>query len=437
MNRKNKALLCGFLVLVLMVSVVACAVQQPTDPTTEPTQRPTVAPTTEPTTGSPTVPTTRPPITEPSGTEDTKPTGTEPTETDPTQPSGTEPTETDPTQPPATEPPTTKPTQPPVTEPPTTKPTQPPVTEPPATKPTQPPVTEPPATKPTQPPATEPPTTAPVQPEVNYVPTGVTVTAPGVLVKQNDKAIIDYSNTKDGYVMVCYTASTTKKLKAQVKGSTTTYTYNLTPGKWVAFPLSDQNGDYKITIYQNVEGTKYSSVLSQTVKNVTMTNEFAPFIRSNQFVNFDEAPNAKRKAWELTAGITDPLKKVEKVYNFVVKGMCYDYDLAASVQSGYVPDLDNVLQKMKGICFDYAALMAGMLRSQGVPTKLVVGYAGDVYHAWISVWSEDTGWIDGVIFFDGAEWHRMDPTFASGGGNGGAILDYIGNGSNYKDKYYY
>ena len=34
--------------------------------------------------------------------------------------------------------------------------------------------------------------------------------------------------------------------------------------------------------------------------------------------------------------------------------------------------------------------MTGMLRSQGIPSKLVVGYAGTAYHAWISVWTEET-----------------------------------------------
>ena len=79
--------------------------------------------------------------------------------------------------------------------------------------------------------------------------------------------------------------------------------------------------------------------------------------------------------------------------------------------------------------------MTGMLRSQGVPTKLVIGYAGDVYHAWINVYSKSTGWVDGVIYFDGVKWQRMDPTFAANGGSG--IMDYIGNGTNYSGKYYY
>jgi len=99
--------------------------------------------------------------------------------------------------------------------------------------------------------------------------------------------------------------------------------------------------------------------------------------------------------------------------------------------------LDSVLAEKKGICFDYASLMTGMLRSQGIPCKLVVGYAGKAYHAWISVWTAETGWIEGTIYFDGSTWHRMDPTFASSGSSSKSIMQYIGDGSNYTEKYLY
>jgi len=117
--------------------------------------------------------------------------------------------------------------------------------------------------------------------------------------------------------------------------------------------------------------------------------------------------------------------------------MTYDRELARTVKSGYVPVLDTVLEKKSGICFDYASLMTGMLRSQGVPCKLVVGYAGKTYHAWISVYTEASGWVDGAVFFDGKTWQRMDPTFASSGKGSAAILQYIGDGSNYTAKYFY
>jgi len=234
--------------------------------------------------------------------------------------------------------------------------------------------------------------------------------------------------------MVQYTAATEQKLKVQVKGPVTTYTYNLAPQQWAAFPLSDENGDYQIVVYKNVVDSKYASVLSLTV-SVSMEDEFAPFIRSNQYVNFDVAPVTVSTAASLAGSISDPLQKVAAIYNFVVHGMTYDTELAATVTSGYLPNLDSVLAKMSGICFDYAALMTGMLRSQGVPTKLVVGYAGDVYHAWINVYSSSTGWVEGVIYFDGVNWQRMDPTFASSGGSG--VMDYIGDGTNYTAKYFY
>ncbi len=262
-----------------------------------------------------------------------------------------------------------------------------------------------------------------------------TSVASGELTKENDQAIIDYSNTAQGYVMVKYTAQTTKRLKAQVKGPKTTYTYNLEAGKWAAFPLADENGSYKITVFKNASGTKYATVLSLTV-NVELDNEFAPFLHSNQYVDFDSAPKTVEKAAELCKDLND-FEKIEAVYSFTVNTLSYDTKLAKSVKSGYLPVLDDVLKKESGICFDYAALMTGMLRSQGIPCKLVVGYAGEAYHAWISVWTEKDGWIDGVIFFDGDSWQRMDPTFASSGNSSKAILKYIGNGKNYTAKYIY
>lgn len=260
--------------------------------------------------------------------------------------------------------------------------------------------------------------------------------ATGDLQKKNTSAVIDYSHVKDGYVMVQYTAQTTNRLKVQVKGPSTTYTYNLTAGKWEVFPLSDGNGKYTVAVYKNVSGTRYASVLSLT-QEVTLSDEFGPFLYSNQYVDYAAAPETVAKAEELLKDVEKPLERVAAIYQFVVKNLAYDKTKAATVKSGYLPVLDDVLKEKKGICFDYAALMAGMLRSQGIPCKLVVGYAGSAYHAWISVWSEETGWINGAIYFDGSAWHRMDPTFASSAKESASIMAYIGDGENYTAKYLY
>lgn len=259
-------------------------------------------------------------------------------------------------------------------------------------------------------------------------------TAPGLEREEREFAVIDYSNRSDGYVMVCYTGQTEKRLKVRVTNKTT-YTYNLTPGEWTAFPLSDGEGTYRVTIYKNISGSEYATEMAAEF-SVTLADEFAPFLRPNQYVNYTDSPETMALGTELCTGLEEPLQKVERVYDYVVANISYDYEKAATVKSGYLPVLDEVLAEKKGICFDYAALMTGILRSQQVPCKLVVGYAGTVYHAWISVWTEETGWVDGIIFFDGQSWKRMDPTFASEGQQDEEILDFIENGT-YTVKYLY
>ncbi len=268
----------------------------------------------------------------------------------------------------------------------------------------------------------------------------LTPVASGTKTVKSKRATVDYSNTGDGYVMVNFTAQSDRKLKVKVIGPTTEYLYNITAQEWTTFPLADGNGTYTVKVYEQNPATGKYAVVTTAEFTAAMTDEFAPFLRPNQYVDYTDAVNTLAKAEELTKGETGTLAKVEKVYDFVVGNLTYDKALAQSVSSGYLPVLDQVLAKGKGICFDYAALMTAMLRSQGIPCKLVTGYVGTAdpaFHAWISVWTAETGWVDNAVYFDGAAWQRMDPTFASSGKNSDSIKQYIGDGKNYSSKYFY
>ena len=120
----------------------------------------------------------------------------------------------------------------------------------------------------------------------------------------------------------------------------------------------------------------------------------------------------------------------------MIKNITYDYDKAENVQSGYLCNVDETLKTKKGICLDYASLMTSMLRCERIPTRLEVGYAGEAYHAWISTYIKDVGWVNGVIQFDGHDWELMDPTFGASTGES-ELKKYIGEGSNYVTKYIY
>lgn len=69
-----------------------------------------------------------------------------------------------------------------------------------------------------------------------------------------------------------------------------------------------------------------------------------------------------------------------------------------------LPNLDDIYENKKAICFDYAAIVTAMLRAQHIPTKLLTGTIDDGYHAWIEVYDEDDGYSSG-------EWKTMDPTY--------------------------
>ena len=260
----------------------------------------------------------------------------------------------------------------------------------------------------------------------------------GVTVYKNSKATVDASNLPLGFVSVSYTGGKDVRIKVQItKTGGTTYTYNLNnKGTAETFPLTEGDGKYTVKVFENTRGTKYAQAYSCSL-DLKLTSEFSPFLYSNQYVNFSDDSKVVAKAAELTKGLTTDLDKVTEIYHYVINNITYDYQLAATVASGYLPDVDAVLESGKGICFDYAAVMSAMLRSQNIPCKLIVGYAGTVYHAWINVYIEGVGWVDHLIYFNGEDWSMMDPTFVSNGKNNPAVLKYVGDGTNYTEKYAY
>lgn len=263
-------------------------------------------------------------------------------------------------------------------------------------------------------------------------PVVLTGSADGTVTYGNDSVTIDASHTENGYLMVSYSGSN-PKVKLQITGSDEiTYTYNLHDG-YETFPLTSGNGSYTVGVFENMEGTSYSTLFTQTL-DVTIQDEFGPYLYANQYVNFTAQSKTVAKAVELSSSANDDLEVIENVYNYIITNFTYDYDKAASVLSGYLPDVDDVLAKQTGICFDYAAVMAAMLRCERIPTRLEVGYMGDVYHAWISTYIKDKGWVNGIIEFDGNDWKLMDPTFASTSSD---PKDFLTQTDEYITKYVY
>lgn len=268
-------------------------------------------------------------------------------------------------------------------------------------------------------------------------------------VYKGDRSEIDATYRNDAYVKVRFTGSSSKTLKVRVsyinsKGVTSEYTYPIfNDGKWQTYSLQLGDGKYTIKVLENKSGNTYSVIQSQDIE-VAYSKKFAPFLIPIQNINYSDTSKAVVKAKELSKGCTADLAKVEAVYKYIVETIKYDYDKAGDVKAGkivapYLPDVDGTYTSGKGICYDYSSLMAAMLRSIGIPTKLVTGtVSGGGSHAWNEVYISGTGWIkvQSQIYFDGKAFKLMDSTFASSNTDG-KLDSYIGDGNNYTTKYVY
>lgn len=233
---------------------------------------------------------------------------------------------------------------------------------------------------------------------------------------KGSKSEIDASNVSDGYIKVKYLNETTKKLKVIIEKGTSQYTYNLNnKGEYDTYPLQMGDGSYKIKVFENISDNKYATVQTSTV-SVKLKDQNAPYLVSSQMINFNDESETVKKAKTLTEGKTTDIEKLDVIYDYVISNITYDNEKAKTVKSGYLPSIDDILNNNKGICFDYAAVMAAMLRSESIPSKLVMGYTSNLsaYHAWNEVYTEETGWIVlNEMYFDGSQWKLMDSTIAS------------------------
>ncbi len=264
------------------------------------------------------------------------------------------------------------------------------------------------------------------------VPEVLVPVAGGIDVCGTEELTVDYTNASEGYLFLRYTGDN-PKVKLQLTGpDQVTYTYNLLTEESV-IPIVSGNGNYTAFFYENINGNQYATLYATDLE-LRVTNEFGPYLYPNQYVNFTKDTGAVALAETLAEGAASDIEVISSVYSYIIGNIRYDEVKYQTADKTYLPDLDQILADQSGFCLDYASVMTAMLRSQRIPTRLEIGYAGDVYHAWISVNVDDQGWVNGMIEFNGQDWTLMDPTFAANVSKSD-LKSFIGDGTNYTTKY--
>lgn len=254
--------------------------------------------------------------------------------------------------------------------------------------------------------------------------------ADGKVVYSSGGSYIDATYASQGYIMARQ-SGVSDKLKIQISLDGVKYNYSLRgDGSFEVFPLQLGNGKYTVKIFRNISGTKYSALFTAEI-DVALAREVCPYLYPSQYISYTEESDCVSKAVQLCKNITGDLEKLQAVNKYLSENIKYDVEKAKTVSSGYLPDPDETLSSGYGICFDYAALMCAMLRSQGVPAKLIIGTVAPkaLNHAWVSVYVKGKGWITSKIYSNGNSWELMDPTYAAAGSE--AIEEFIGDASNY------
>lgn len=232
----------------------------------------------------------------------------------------------------------------------------------------------------------------------------------GAATLKNNGCEIDTSKAAAGTIRVRQNGNPTKvKVLVYFNGSSKYYQYTIpTNNTWTSIPLQSGSGTYKVRFMKQVSGNSYSQMYSVTFQ-VGMQNANSAYLNPSQYVVYNSGSASVAKAKSLVSGAGSDAQKVSKIYSYIVNNISYDYDKMKNLPSGYLPNPDSTLASRKGICFDYAALMAAMLRSQGVPCKLVIGNADGQYHAW------------NMVYVNGG-WKLYDPTFGAAGQRAGSYV---------------
>lgn len=218
----------------------------------------------------------------------------------------------------------------------------------------------------------------------------------------------------------------TRLLKVMITKGDGRYTYDLrNDGHAETYPLQMGNGSYKIDVLQNLGGTRYSFVQSKTVK-MTLEDPNKVFLNSIQEIYWNTEDQPILKSGELIGSLEEEEKKVNVIYDYIIRNYTYDYDKIPTLTAAYKPNIVQTFLEKKGICYDYSSLMAAMKRSDGIPTKLVKGYTKHVdgYHAWNEVY------VNG-------EWVIVDSTVDAAYLSGGVPFNMVKNPDEFRKVYEY
>jgi hypothetical protein len=159
----------------------------------------------------------------------------------------------------------------------------------------------------------------------------------------------------------------------------------------------DQNGNLFAMIQVANPSNPFTLTITTNVMTTGRTTEVLPqyYTVPDEAVRYtmvsdriqSTSPEIQNLALNITANSTDNFERIARLSIYVHDLVEYDISYV-----GTWKDAVWILRNKKGVCLEYATLYAAMVRSLGIPTRILVGYAYDsqsdamIGHAWDEVY---------------------------------------------------
>lgn len=240
----------------------------------------------------------------------------------------------------------------------------------------------------------------------------------------NQYGTVDWSTCNQGYITFTPKGQTREFILEGPNGVQSLFTS--AKGNTIKVALVDGTGKYQYAIANNTNNGKSCRVQYKNSFNVkAIDSDLAPFLVSTPWGDYDNAPEATKKAKELWDSKKTQLENVEAIAKWV-GGLKYDKKLKQGTADVYV-NPDSVIKNGGGVCNEFSKLLVAMLRSQGVPAYYVIG--NNSKHAWVHTWVELESYTKNGTTYSKGVWILIEATEG--------MLDKMTNaGYDTKDSYY-
>lgn len=237
----------------------------------------------------------------------------------------------------------------------------------------------------------------------------------------NELAVIRVSDADPGAMTVRWRGSGDPDVRVQVRlngDGGVLYTYELDDPEGTRVTFTQGDGTYQVLVLQHVQGIRFRVACRTEIKIKDAGN--GAFTGPTAMIRYKPDSALARKAAEVCKDGGSHTDDIGVIYKYVTEHMSYDDGKAKVIASGEwtggaVPDPDAAYASGNGVCYDIAGLLAAMLRSRGVPCKLVYGHVDGTYHAWCMAMPDQDGTAGGMPLKAG-EWSLLDPTLGLSGG---------------------